>query len=205
MKIDAKLQAPADAAPAAPAPAAEKPKTKQAAKPNKPVKAAKAAKPEKQKKAAKPAGLRSHLYKELRGTPLNLCNCRRADFTEQTIVKERLAGASLSVVCVTGTYGVSLSLLPVKGTLADLGDGRVFDLAGLKHCKVWSPKQAASELAKTREVKVAIGRRKVEAKGRLLGDLSQMYVGFADGKLFTTLQTKSLGDRNADSTFALLK
>lgn len=162
-------------------------------------------------KTSKVGQMVSNLYRQLRETPLNLCNCRKQDFTKQVISEGRLAKTlPESVVVVQGAHGTTVSTLRVdtKRGLADLDDGRVFDLTGLKHVQVLAPKQAAA-LVKTkgRPVNATIGKSKLASVGHLMGDVSKMYVVFLTAsREFKTLETKALPKgRNKNATFALGK
>ncbi len=157
----------------------------------------------------KAGALVSQLYRKLRETALNLCNCRKADFSKQVITEGRLPKATPeSVVIVQGEHGTTVSTLPVARGIADLGDGRLFDLTGLKHVQVLPPGKAFDLVkSKGRPVNATIGKDKVTSVGHIMGDMDQMYVVFVNAKRqFRTLETKSLpGGRNKTATFALGK
>ena len=148
--------------------------------------------------ASKPGKLISSFYTHLRGGKLNLCNCRKQDFTKQVVSEGRLMGAPLKVVLVNGLHGITVSALPVKGTMADLGDGRVFDLSGLKSYKVFAPKEAKHHFRNEgRPVNAVLGvgkKQKVEHKGAIIGKMEKMYVGFYDAVAdeFRTLETRAI-------------
>ena len=155
------------------------------------------------------AKIASLFYRLLDGTLLQLWNCRKQDFVApQKLEAGRLTGAPTKVVLVEGLQGTTVSVLPVKGTLADLGDGRVLDLACLKKYQVFAQSEAKAYFEKhARPVNSILGRgQKLVSKGLMLGDMSKMYVAWYDfaKKSYSVLQTKAINDgRNKDSVFAL--
>lgn len=151
------------------------------------------------------------LYRVLRGTPLNLANCRKADFREQQFGVGPLPSAVTRTVLVHGTHGVTVSVLPVdRNNVADLGDKRTFNLDGLKQVGVYSPQQAATRM-RTQGAKLMtleVGKKRERMTGYVLGHLDKMYLVFMDKKTgkFRTLETRSLPNgRNAHATFSVIK
>lgn len=155
--------------------------------------------------------MRALLYVVLRGTPLFAGNIRANDCTAQHFEPGRISGGE-SCAVLYGAQGVSTSLGRVKGTLFDLNNGTVFDLAGVKK-RVIVPKGAplarwAAKNGTFHKVTLKAGPMKGTHAGYVIGNMNAMNVGFVtkDGTKCWTLNTRTLRDgRNADRTFVLDK
>lgn len=162
------------------------------------------------KAVQKVKSLMSRFYTQLRNTPLQLGNCRKQDFSAQVIEKGKLP-RNIALVHVTGQFGHTFSLISVnnKGQ-ADLGNGHLFNLNGLKKQETIPAHSIARYARKNGKLHtIEHGPKKVKRTGYIIGNLDDMYVGWVskDNPMFAdTLETKALpGGRNKDRCFSLVK
>lgn len=173
--------------------------------------AARMAKPLVPAPAAESATVRSLFYVVTRGTPFYSANLREKDFTAQKFEAGRL-GAPVACVATHGAQGDACSLMKVKNNVADLQDGRLFDLSGIKKREIvplgaplarWAAKHG-----QLHTLTMKAGAHKGTHQGYVIGNTDNMCLGFVtkDGKQAWTLNTRTLPKgRNADRVFVLEK
>lgn len=155
-------------------------------------------------KAAKAVKMVSAFYKQLRGTPLNLCNLRKQDFVSQKFVPAPKATKPM-VFIAQSRFGICISELPVQGTVARIDNKRGFDLKQIPGGTLMAPAEAA-KWAKKNGVAHTWKRGKHSVVGTIVGDMKKMYVACYDGRRFDTLETRAIRDgRNSERLFALEK
>lgn len=166
--------------------------------------------PQKAPEVKKPV-LASLFFRHTRGTPFYTGNLRKVDFTAQEFEDGSMKSAPRQVVITSGEHGTSVSSLRTNGKQADLEDGRLFSLTGVKHCTVKPFGESLAKWAKSigtlHTVSLKAGPMKGTHEGYILGSMEKMTVGFIskDGKRVWSLDTRSLGKRNENHFFTLVK